>query len=90
MHNPCVIPSANLDGLADTIEFNSNGDPAQLLSTLKYHLDIKNDNVSLEDVEVLALHLNSPSDSSVQVGGTEGGIDYYITTRVSILDDDCE
>ena len=89
VHNPFVVPSANLDGLADTVLFN-DGDPAQLLSTLQYHLDIKNDNVSLEDAEVFALHLNSPSDSSVQVGGTEGGVDYYTTTRVTILDDDCE
>ena len=90
VHNPLVVPSANLDGLADTVEFNNNGDPAQLLSTLQYRLDIQNDNVSLEDAEVFALHLNSPSDGSVQIGGTEDGVDYYTTTRVTVLDDDCE
>ena len=84
-----MIQSANLDGLADMVQFN-NGDPAQLLSTLQYYLDFKNDNVSLEDAEVLALHLNSPFDDSVQVGGTEGGVDYFTSTRVTILDDDCE
>ena len=91
MNIPFVIQSANLDGLVDTLQFEfDHGVPAQSPSTLQYRLDIQNDDISLEDAEVFTLHLNTLSDSSVQVGGREGGVDYYATTRITILDDDCE
>ena len=55
-----------------------------------YSLDIQDDDVALEDREVFTLSLSGPSDNNTQIGGTVGGVVYYDTTTVTILDDDCE
>ena len=55
-----------------------------------YNLDIQDDDVALEDNEVFTLSLGGQSDSRDQIGGTVGGVVYYATTTVTILDDDCE
>ena len=82
-----MFPSVNLDELTDSVQFITGHTPSL---TQKYHLNIENDDVALEDEEVFILHLNSPSNSSVHIGGNEGELDYYAATRIPILDDDCE
>ena len=57
---------------------------------VSYPLDIQDDDVALEDTEVFTLRLGSPSDSRVRIGGSSGGVQYFASTRINIVDDDCE
>ena len=57
---------------------------------VNYPLDIQDDEVALEDNEVFTLRLGSPSDGRVRIGGTAGGVQYFASTRITIVDDDCE
>ena len=57
---------------------------------MNYPLDIQVDEVALEDSEVFTLLLGSPSDSRVRIGGTADGVQYFASTRINIVDDDCE
>ena len=79
-----MFPSADANLLAGTVLFSAGS------VSESYNLDIQDDDVALEDGEVFTLSLGGPSDSRVQIGGTVGGVVYYETTTVTILDDDCE
>ena len=84
---PFVFPSAFEDLLAGTVLFSSGSGAPDIEP---YDLVIQDDDVALEDNEVFTLSLGGQSDSRVQIGGTVGEVVYYDTTRVTILDDDCE
>ena len=83
-NQPFVFPSADESLLAGTVLFSAGSVSAT------YDLVIQDDDVALENGEVFTLSLGGPSDPRAQIGGTVGGVVYYDTTTVTILDNDSE
>ena len=82
-----IEPSAVPIELAGTVIFTTG--PASM-DTILYDLDLRNDNVALENDEIVTITLSSPSSSRVVVGGMVNGVVYYPTATLTIQDDDCE
>jgi collagen type VI alpha len=83
--SPFIIPSGVPIELSGSVTFSA--DPTQPDSE-PYALDIRNDDVALEDNETLILSLISPSSSRVRIGGVVDGIVYYSAAIVVIEDED--
>ena len=82
-----IEPSAVPIELAGTVIFTTG--PVSM-DTVQYDLDLRNDNVALENDEIVTITLSSPSSSRVAVGGVVNGVVYYPTATLTIQDDDCE